>query len=76
MIKCSVIVVCPLSLPINRGLSPIVFPGGDKADHLYGGAGDDTLFGQDGIDWLEGGADNNELFGIEAANDNEWRKVA
>jgi Ca2+-binding RTX toxin-like protein len=32
-------------------------------DHLYGGAGTDTLIGQGGDDYLEGGAGNDQLFG-------------
>jgi Ca2+-binding RTX toxin-like protein len=42
--------------------------GGDKADHLYGMAGNDILNGGQGSDWLEGGADNDTLNGNEGSD--------
>jgi Ca2+-binding RTX toxin-like protein len=46
--------------------APII--GGDKNDHLYGMAGNDTLDGGKGNDYLEGGAGQDSLKGGEGAD--------
>lgn len=52
------------------GVSPLL-PGAtaEDGDFLYGGAGNDWLFGQNGQDYLDGGTGNDVLFG---GRDSDW----
>ncbi|MES2831504.1 MAG: calcium-binding protein [Pseudomonadota bacterium] len=47
----------------DNGANAVTGTDSKVGDHLYGGAGNDTLFGLGGDDYLEGGADTDRLYG-------------
>ena len=51
----------------ESGAEGVTLEGTDRADHLVGAAGDDTILGLGGNDYLDGGAGDDAVFGGDGA---------